>query len=428
MVQNKELPGTYINFVSASSANGALSHRGIAAIPLELDWGIPGEVFEVTGGDFQKKSMEIFGYGAAHEKMKGLRDLFLNARTLYAYRLNGNGSRAENDLAEALYPGVRGNDLQILVQADEDREGMFSVRTLLGMEVVDEQRAARAADLVANKYVKWKAEAVLAASAGLPLSGGENGEVTGTDHQKYLDRIETYSFHTMGVPAADSDVKALYAAFCRRLRDEMGIKFQLVLHDYAEADHCGIISVKNKTWDEGWNGTGLVYWVTGASAGCAVNKSCQNRKYDGAFSVDTAYTQSQLKEALEAGEFIFHLAGGDIRVLDDINTMTTFSDTQGEVFKSNQTVRVIDQIGNDIAVLFNTKYLGAVPNNAAGRVSLWSDIVAHHRRLEQIQAIENFSDSDIVVEQGSTKKSVVVSDCITVVNAMCRLYMSVSVA
>ena len=115
-------------------------------------------------------------------------------------------------------------------------------------------------------------------------------------------------------------------------------------------------------------------------------------------------------------------------MLDDINTMTTFSDTQGEVFKSNQTVRVIDQIGNDIAVLFNTKYLGAVPNNAAGRVSLWSDIVAHHRRLEQIQAIENFSDSDIVVEQGSTKKSVVVSDCITVVNAMCRLYMSVSVA
>ena len=126
--------------------------------------------------------------------------------------------------------------------------------------------------------------------------------------------------------------------------------------------------------------------------------------------------------------FRSHLAGSDIRVLDDINTMTTVTDTQGDVFKSNQTVRVIDQIGNDIAVLFSTKYLGTVPNNGAGRVSLWSDIVAHHRRLAQIQAIEGFSDSDIVVEQGDTKKSVVVSDRITVTNAMGQLYMSVTVA
>ena len=55
--------------------------------------------------------------------------------------------------------------------------------------------------------------------------------------------------------------------------------------------------------------------------------------------------------------------------------MVTTSDTQGDIFKDNQTVRVMDQIANDIAVLFSTKYLGVVPNDAAGRVSLWSDIV-----------------------------------------------------
>ena len=62
LVQNKELPGAYINFVSAASANATLSERGIATMPLELDWGITGEVFEVTNSDFQKNSMEIFGY------------------------------------------------------------------------------------------------------------------------------------------------------------------------------------------------------------------------------------------------------------------------------------------------------------------------------------------------------------------------------
>ena len=106
--------------------------------------------------------------------------------------------------------------------------------------------------------------------------------------------------------------------------------------------------------------------------------------------------------------------------------MTT-SQTQGDIFKDNQTIRVIDQIGNDIAVLFNTKYLGVVPNDAAGRVSLWSDIVAHHRQLGQIRAIEDFSDADIVVEPGDTKKSVRVTDLITVVGAMGKLYMTVTV-
>ena len=37
--QNKVLPGAYINFVSAALASSALSDRGIATIPLELDWG-----------------------------------------------------------------------------------------------------------------------------------------------------------------------------------------------------------------------------------------------------------------------------------------------------------------------------------------------------------------------------------------------------
>lgn len=93
------------------------------------------------------------------------------------------------------------------------------------------------------------------------------------------------------------------------MRDEMGVKFQLVLHDYARADHMGVISVKNRIEDEVFGETALVYWTAGANAGCAVNRSCQDRAYDGEFSVDTGYTQGQLAEAVKAGEFIFHRIG-----------------------------------------------------------------------------------------------------------------------
>lgn len=426
-VQNKKLPGAYINFVSVAAASATLSDRGVATMPLELDWGKEGEVFEVTNEDFQKNTLKIFGYAYDHAKMKGLRDLFLGARTLYAYRLNGGGTKASNTYAEALYAGTRGNDLKIVIQTNADDEEKFDVKTLMGTTEVDSQTVSAASELVANDYVKFKTEAELAMTASTPLTGGTNKTVDGTAHQSYLDKIQPYSYNTMGVVVTDDTTKKLYASFNKRLRDEMGIKFQLVLHNYA-ADYMGVISIKNNVTDSGESAASLVYWVTGLEAGCAVNKSCQNRLYDGEFTVDTDFTQTELEQAIDAGEFVLHQVNSDVRVLDDINTMVTTSDTQGDVFKDNQTIRVIDQIANDIAVVFNTKYLGTVPNDEAGRLSLWSDIVKHHQELQDIRAIENFSDSDVSVEAGNDKKSVAVNDAVQPVNAMGKLYMTVQVS
>ena len=425
--QNKKLPGAYINFVSVATASASLSDRGVATMPLELDWGKEGEVFEVTNEDFQKNTLKIFGYPYDHAKMKGLRDLFLGARTLYAYRLNGGGTKASNTYAEALYAGTRGNDLKIVIQTNADDDEKFDVKTLMGTTEVDLQTVSAASELVANDYVKFKMEASLAVTASTPLTGGTNKTVDGTAHQSYLDKIEAYSYNTMGVVVTDDTTKKLYASFNKRLRDEMGIKFQLVLHGYT-TDYMGVTSVKNNVSDSGESAASLVYWVTGLEAGCAVNKSCQNRPYDGEFTVDVDYTQSELSDAIDAGEFVLHKVGSDIRVLADINTMVTTSDTQGDIFKDNQTIRVIDQLANDIAVMFNTKYLGVVPNDEAGRLSLWADIVKYCQQLQDIRAIENFADSDIVVEQGDTKKSVVVTASVSIVNAMDKLYMTVTVA
>ena len=275
--------------------------------------------------------------------------------------------------------------------------------------------------------MKFKTEADLAVTASTPLTGGTNKTVDGTAHQSYLDKIQPYSYNTMGVVVTDDTTKKLYASFNKRLRVEMGIKFQLVLHNHA-ADYMGVISIKNNVTDSGESAASLVYWVTGLEAGCAVNKSCQNRLYDGEFTVDTEFTQTELEQAIDAGEFVLHQVNSDVRVLDDINTMVTTSDTQGAEFMDNHTIRDIDQIANDNAEVFNTKYLGRVPYDEAGRLSLWSDIEKHIQELQDISAIENFSDSDVSVEAGNDKKSVAVNDAVQPVNAMGKLYMTVQVS
>lgn len=424
--QNKTLPGAYLNFVSLSSANPALSDRGIATMPLELDWGLENTVFEVSATDFQKNSLKLFGYSYNHDKMKGLRDLFLNTNTLYAYRLNGNGIKASNDLATAKFSGVRGNNLKIVVKKNVEDETLFNVETVLGASIIDTQTVETSASLVDNDFVTFNKSATLEATPGIALSGGTNAEVTGAEHQNYLDKIESYSFNALGVVTVEETVKNLYVAFTKRLRNDLGVKFQSVVYNKS-ADFEGVINVKNKVTDEDYSEASLVYWVTGIIAGCAVNASNLNRKYDGEFTVNTDYTQTELVKSIQDGEFILHKVGADIRVLEDVNSLVTTSEEKGEIFKDNQTVRVIDQLANDTAVLFNDKYLGKAPNDEAGRSSFWSDLVKQREEMQRIRAIENFSDKDVVVERGESKKSVVVTDTIEVINSMAKLYMTTTV-
>lgn len=112
--------------------------------------------------------------------------------------------------------------------------------------------------------------------------------------------------------------------------------------------------------------------------------------------------------------------------MDDINTLLTLSDTKREIFQSNQTVRVCDQIANDTAVLFATKYLGTVPNDASGRSSLWGDITKLIQDLNTIRAVQDFDPEIVTCEQGDAKNAVLCTvDGLNIVNAMAKLYMGV---
>lgn len=423
-VGEKTLPGSYINFVSASRANFALSERGYVAIPLELDWGEEQKVITLSLDDFRNNSLTIFGYNFSDDAMKPLREIFRHAQTVYFYRL-GTGTKAASTIATAKYAGTRGNKLKVVTTAiisGETTTG-YTVKTFLDDILVDSQEVSGATattdDLAVNDFVDWIAEVSLSAGT-VNLSGGANATITSGNYSSFLAAIEQYSFNVIGYAGTDSAIKALFAAFTQRLRDSLGIKFQCVLYQYATANYEGVVSVENNA--------DAVYWTVGALAGCPVNKSVTNAKYDGEYEISTNYTQEQLETALKSGKFVFHKVGEDVRVLEDINTLTTFTEEKSEDFKENQTIRVIDQIGNDIAAIFNTRFLGIIPNDNSGRAALWNEIVKHHSNLQAIGAIENFSGDNVTVQEGNTKRSVVVNDVITPINCMTQLYMICKIA
>ena len=420
VLQNKILPGSYINVISAASASAELSDRGIAAIPMELKWGQEAGVITVEKGDFQKNCFKLFGYSYTDDEMKPLREIFMNAVKVFVYRL-GTGTNAANTFGTAKHAGSRGNDIMTVIATNVDDATKSDVKTFVGGQLVDSQTvltAGKTDALADNDFVVWKSAVALANTAGTALTGGEDATVIGANHSTALGALEAYAFNVLICDSDDNTTKGLYFNFTKRMRDEIGVKFQCVIHKYTTADYEGVVSVENNVTTE------MVYWAGGALAGCAINRSLTNRLYNGEYTVNVVYTQTELEAALLAGKFIFHAVGDSVRVLEDINCLVTTTVDKGDIFKDNQTIRVVDQIANDIANLFNTKYLGVVPNDAAGRISLWADIVKHHEQLQDIRAIEDFSDANVTVSQGNTKKSVVVTDVVTVVNTMVQLYMT----
>lgn len=419
--QNKKLPGSYINFASAQNASSSIGERGIAAMAIEMDWGKDGEIIEVTSQNFAKDSLKIFGYDYSHEKLKGLRDLFKNVKKAYFYRLN-TGNKATTDIATAKYSGTRGNDIRIVVAKNIDDDTKYDVITYLGTKEVDKQTVKEVSELLDNDYVTFSME-TLEVTAGKSLEGGTNGDVSGEAHQNFLNKLESYQVNAIGCTVKDESTSNLYVQYAKRLRDEQGIKFQVVVFNNA-ANYEGVVNIKNTTVEDE---SALVYWVTGVIAGCEINKSNTNKTYDGEYTINADYTQAQLEASIDNGEFVLHKVGDEIRVLVDINSLVDTTIEKGEEFKSNQTIRVLDQIASDVASVFNTKYLGKIANNEAGRTSLWSDIIALFKDYQTLQAIENFEDADISVEIGNDKKSVTINTNVQVINAMEKLYMTVVV-
>lgn len=427
--QNKVLPGAYINFINVGKAASILSDRGIVALPVALDWGLDGEVFTVTADEFNEETLKHFGYPRSHDKMKGLRDLFQNVKVAHFYKLMEDGAAASNTLCTAKYKGVRGNDLSIVVEANVDDATKVDVSTVLEGKLVDKQTVLpETSHLVDNDFVTWKPASEITETAGLALTGGTNGsDLTGANYQAALDAFENETFNVLGCLATSSDITDLFIAYTKRLREDMGVKFQTLVYQNASADYEGVISLENSVKDTAYDPSALIYWTAGALSSIAINTSLTNKPYTGEFSVDTHYKQAELESALESGQLIFHKVGDEVRVLEDINTFVTVSDEKTADFSSNQTIRILDQIANDIAIIFSEKYMGNVPNDADGRISLWNDIVKHHQTLEGMRAIEAFDPEKVVVSAGETKKSVVITDEVTPISAMTQLYMTVIV-
>lgn len=415
-LQNKVLPGSYINVVSVGNNASTMGERGIVALPISLKWGNAGEVLTVTAEKFATDSMKIFGYTYDAPEMESLREVFKHAEKVHIYNLaDGEGAKvASCTNATAKKAGSRGNDLKLVVQKNIDDETLFDVTLYMGTVLVFSQTVASASELSENEFVTWK-DAALTVTAALVFTGGAEGSSSTTSYQNVLDTLESHYFNILVCPVAEQ--VDLYVAYTKRMRDEAGVKFQTIVPKDASANYEGVVQLVAEQ-------ANAIYWAAGALAGCAENASCTNMTYDGELTIVKKYTRAELEVNIKKGIFMFHDVEGETRVLIDINSLTTFTAEKNDSFSSNQVVRVADGCSMDAARIFNNQFLGKIQNDAAGRVSLWNAILTNRREREVIRAIDLYDSGLLQVKAGEKRNSVVVTEVVVPISSMEKLYLT----
>ncbi|BBH19858.1 hypothetical protein Back11_12030 [Paenibacillus baekrokdamisoli] len=430
--QNKVRPGVYIDIISEPASLGAVGERGITSLALSLPWGVSGTIITIQAGDDTKA---VLGYDLNDPEMLLIREALKRAKTLQLYRLN-TGVKATaasgNLTATAVYGGIRGNDIRIVIQTNIDNSAMFDVITYFAGDIVQTQTVANIAGLVSNAWVVFSGTGTLAVTAGVPLIGGANGTITNANYTAYLALLELIDFDTLAYTGTDASLKAIYAAFVRRLRENEGKKVQVVMENYPSADYEGVISIKNgvKLFD----GTVLTAaqasaWVAAATAAAGANQSLTYQAYDDAIDAGTRYTNAQIEAALTAGEFLFVLNSGKAVIEQDINSLTSFTPQYSRVFAKNRVIRVFDGLANDIQRIFQQSYIGKISNNANGRSLLQGEIISYLRSMQNMNAIQNFdAQTDVIVSAGEQSDSVYVEVFAQPIDSIEKIYMKVRVS
>lgn len=432
--ENKIRPGAYIN-VKTNMVESRVSDRGTVALPLVRNWGEASFVSVSGDSDF----LELLGYEADAAELMPVRECLKHAQTVKVWSLN-NGTQAQATVGgmtvKAVCGGSRGNDLAVRVVAETtEQEGAtteYTVSTLLDGKVMDSQRVTAAADLQKNRWVAFGSGGNLQNSVQVQLSGGTDGTVELSDYLDFLTAAETEDFDVMAVDSALTTVKAAVVTFIKNLREEEGRCVQAVLGDYAEANHEGIISVKNGVvLADGTilNNYQTVYWVAGATAGAAANESNTYALYEGSVDVDERYLNSEVNAALREGSFLFTKTADGAVVEQDINTFTDFSAEKSSVIRKNRVLRVLDTLVTDVQQMFRTYFLGKVNNDTDGRNLFKAQILAYLEELQAMSAITNLDKKqDVVITGGKETDSVVVELAVMPVDSIEKLYMTVVVS
>ena len=421
----KILPGVYDRIRSAAQQEET-STKGYLALAKELDFGSCQKIITAKISTIKEECMKLFGYAYESYNMLWLRECFTGgANTIYVYNLSSEGTKAAGTFATAKYPGTRSNSISITVE--EQANNKFEVITYVGTTLVDDQMdISKMSDLKDNDYVNFKSDAVLAATTQAKLSGGTTGATSGTAHEDFLKLCESMYTNIILCTSTDTTTVELYTNYAKTMIEEVGNKTQVLIYK-KNADYFGVINLYTSNTGGVLGEAGFLYWLAGAECSVGNNESLTNRTYTGELELTENLSQTQLTACTKAGQLCFHKVGEETKVLEDINSFTTFTEQYNSDFANNQHVRIIFAILIEQAAVYQQKHLGKTQLGELGLAAIYNDMLQVLKDFNSDGCIEVPKDDEVRVSKVD-KKTVYLQETFETIVATEKLYIDGTVA
>lgn len=445
VVQNKHRPGAYINFVSVPKPIGTIGDRGVMTCALPMTWGPTDKLITLYGEDLLNgKSLAKIGCDASYvEESLPYRLALANCYKALIYRADDGGVKASNTLAEntltvnAKYAGTTGNDISVVITANTPQNGKYTVDVLFKLTRRESFVVSDLADFndIESDWVDFvvaesPASAAIPVTTGATLSGGTNGTAI-TDFTTYFNLVGGETWQCIAINSVAESTQTAIINFVDLMRNTRGKKCQGVVHNRADADTEGIISVTQgyKTATDTVSVDLFPLYVASITAGANINESNTAMVVENAVSIIEPVAEEDIESALQTGAFLLtYRQDGAVCIEKDINTLHSFTADKGYAFSKNRVIRCLDEVGNNTALVFNRNYCGRIDNDDIGRNMFKTELISMMDSLVDMGAIKNFDGaSDITILPGVDIESVVVDLNIQPVDSMEKLYMTVNV-
>lgn len=471
--QNKIRPGAYINFKTNKKPIPKIGTRGVVAMGLPLTWGDETDLITITHRDFEKNGQGLFaktGLSATGEESLPIRLALQNANKVLLFRNNLRGIdlgdvavRAYGEstsnwgnvegmiIGEAKYAGTLGNQIRVeinkpfiygidprawdvvTIYTDEDGK-----ETILDRQRINDSKSGNK-PLMDNDFVTFTFAEDFdwddMPDIIINLEGGKDGVVLPFVPKELLSKNE------WNVYVGDLE-------FIKDFRENEGKKVQNVIVGDSPVegniDYEGTILItqgiitKDGTEISKYN---FAAYIAGMTAGAEINQSNTYHVIEEAVDIledeidspllwgEKGYT---MEEELQSGVMMLSRRQDGVIVIEkDINSLHTFEDDnqyKDYSFTKNRVIRTLDEINNSTRLLFEKSYIGKVDNTEEGRNIFKADLINYLKLLQSMNCIQNFdAGADIEILAGNEIDELVVNLSIQPVDAMEKLYMTVTV-
>lgn len=427
------LPGLYLNFQAAALAAIQTGARGTVILPVKAHWG-PVKSFQTVTTE-----KDLLDKYAAYSDSSGstvyntIRMALLGgAKKILAYRLADSAAKeaaitlrnaAAADAIKLIgkYPGERGNDFRVTIQAnivDNTKQDLklYEDTTLLKTFSFASGQLAEAVAAINNDTANvWivaelvaGATGALAAVSGQSMTGGNSGiaGIAAVDYTNAMAAFETQTFNIMSLDGiTDPAIQTSVASWAVRMRNQGKVMItvmggpgaddtaadavQKAIARTAGFNHEGIVNVGTGVVldDVTYSSAQVAPYVAGLIAGQKLSESTTYAAspFD---DVTRRWTRTEQEDAVRNGVFIFFHDGRIVKPLRGINSLITLRQGQSHFFKKIRAIRVMDAINSDLQTAAEDNYIGKINNTEEGRLALIAACKQYMEVLAQGGVIE----------------------------------------